>query len=475
MSILNLDGTKIVDGDGKEVVLRGAGIGGWMNMENFITGYPGREYQIREALAEVLGPEKAQFFFDKFLEYYFTESDAKFYKNLGLNCIRVPFNYRHFEDDMNPGVLKPDGFKWLDRIVNLCAELGIYTILDLHTVPGGHNGDWHSDAGHHIAEFWRHKHFQDRAIWLWERIAEHYRDHPWIAGYNPLNEPCDPTGSRLIVWYDRVYAAIRAIDTNHLLFWDGNTFASDFSCFDIETCKKWEGSVYSCHDYSNFGFPLSREKYIGSEEQKARVKRSYLRKVQWMKDNNLPIWNGEFGPAYARRQYDGDATDDINSSRIQLLKDQLDVYDEDRISWSIWTYKDIGYQGMVYVNSGTKYMKLFEKFLEKKFKTAIDAWGADESHVSHIWGPLEKFIAENVEPKYRGLYPHPVWKFENRISRISRNILLAEYMVKEWADHFEGMDEVQLDEIAQSFKFENCILRDELNKVLVDHKGLARK
>lgn len=36
-------------------------------MENFITGFPGREYQIRQALAEVLGKEKAQFFFDKVL------------------------------------------------------------------------------------------------------------------------------------------------------------------------------------------------------------------------------------------------------------------------------------------------------------------------------------------------------------------------------------------------------------------------
>lgn len=34
-------------------------------MENFITGYPGSEFQIRETLAEVLGEKKARFFFDK--------------------------------------------------------------------------------------------------------------------------------------------------------------------------------------------------------------------------------------------------------------------------------------------------------------------------------------------------------------------------------------------------------------------------
>ena len=33
-------------------------------MENFITGYPGREFQIREALLDVLGKEKYDIFFD---------------------------------------------------------------------------------------------------------------------------------------------------------------------------------------------------------------------------------------------------------------------------------------------------------------------------------------------------------------------------------------------------------------------------
>ncbi|KAG8840427.1 Endo-1,4-beta-xylanase 5, partial [Serendipita sp. 411] len=109
-AILKVKGDKIVDGEGNPVLMRGAGLGGWMNQENFITGYPGREFQIREALDEVLGPQKAAFYWDKFLEYFFTESDATFYKSLGLNCIRIAFNYRHFEDDMNPRVLKPEGF-----------------------------------------------------------------------------------------------------------------------------------------------------------------------------------------------------------------------------------------------------------------------------------------------------------------------------------------------------------------------------
>ena len=83
------------------------------------TGYPGQESQHRAAMLNVLGKEKQEFFFDKFLEYFFMEEDAKFFASLGLNCIRIPFNYRHFEDDMNPRVLKKSGFKHLDRVIEL--------------------------------------------------------------------------------------------------------------------------------------------------------------------------------------------------------------------------------------------------------------------------------------------------------------------------------------------------------------------
>jgi hypothetical protein len=41
-----------------------------------------------------------------------------------------------------------------------------------------------------------------------------------------------------------------------------------------------------------------KEKYFDTKEQKARIKRRYLRKVQWMKDST---WNGKWGTVYARR------------------------------------------------------------------------------------------------------------------------------------------------------------------------------
>lgn len=105
-----------------------------MNMENFITGFSGQEYQHRAAMLKVLGKEKYEFFFDKFLEYFFMEDDAKFFASLGLNCLRLPFNYRHFEDDMNPRVLKESGFKHLDRVIELVGIFQVNASTHVETI-----------------------------------------------------------------------------------------------------------------------------------------------------------------------------------------------------------------------------------------------------------------------------------------------------------------------------------------------------
>ena len=187
--------------------------------------------------------------------------------------------------------------------------------------------DWHSDNATHYAALWDHRDFQDRVVWLWEELAEHYKNNAWIAGYNVLNEPCDPLHTRVINLYDRLHASIRKIDSQHTIFLDGNTFASDFSQFG-DAYKNWDNTAYSIHDYSSFGFPSSSENYTGTEAQQARLNRSFERKRAWMVEKGLCVWNGEWGPVYARKQYDGHQTDQINETRYHLLKDQLEVYDK---------------------------------------------------------------------------------------------------------------------------------------------------
>jgi hypothetical protein len=463
-SILRVSGTNIVDDDGRKVVLKGAALGGHLNMENFITGFSGHESEHRAAMLSVLGPDKYRFFFDKFLDYFFTSSDAKFFASLGVNCLRVPFNYRHFEDDLNPGVYKQEGFDLLDRIVNLCADQNLYVILDLHAVPGGHNQDWHSDSGINKALFWNFKEFQDRMINLWVALAKHYRGNPFIAGYNPLNEPADPDHVNLINFYYRVEKAIRKVDPDHVLFIDGNTYSMDFSHFPSEPLPN---TVYACHDYSMMGFPIG-DPYLGTEAQKAKLRKSFERKVAFMREKGVPIWNGEFGPVYASAGDDADYKK-TNSQRFALLKEQLSIYKETDVSWSIWLYKDIGYQGMVHVSPSSPYMQLIATFLAKKKALNLDFWGCSDSKVSHVYEPFLKHLKEMVPEHLRDRkYPSPLWTFERHVERVVRECLLSEYMGWEMAELFRGKTEEELDVLAASFKFENCVLREELNEILMD-------
>ena len=245
-SFLKVHQNQIHDIAGSSIALHGVGLGGWMNMENFITGFPANENAFRQVVYRALGEEKADYLFDRYLEYFFTAEDADFIRSLGMNLVRLPFNYHHFEDDMNPTVIRESGLKQLDRVINICADHEIYTILDLHAAAGYQNQDWHSDNPSQQALFWQHKHFQDRAVWLWEVIAERYKNNPWVAGYNPLNEPADPTGKLLDVFYRRVVAAIRKVDPEHIIFLDGNRYSQDFSMLGPPI----PNVVYTLHNYA---------------------------------------------------------------------------------------------------------------------------------------------------------------------------------------------------------------------------------
>ncbi|ETN38863.1 uncharacterized protein HMPREF1541_06904 [Cyphellophora europaea CBS 101466] len=466
--ILKVKGTDVVDQDGKRVILRGAGLGGWMNMENFITGFPGHECNMREAMLEVLGQEKYDYFFDRLLHWFFTEADAKFYKSLGLNCIRIPFNYRHFEDDMSPRVLKESGFKHLDRVVDLCAKEGIYSILDMHTLPGGQSPGWHADNRTNHPIFWEHKDFQDRTVWLWEELAKHYKGNPWVAGYNPINEPADPQQVRLPAFYARLDKAIRAIDPDHILWLDGNTFAAEWKGFNENTILP--NSVYSLHDYSFMGFPTG-DRYKGTDEQKERLRKQFSRKSEFQRKHGLAIWNGEFGPLYAIKGWDQDA-EDINQDRYNLLGEQLKIYDEHQIPWHIWLYKDVGLQGMVHTSPDSAYNKLIQPILEKKKQYQLDSWGKYPSkEVAEVVDPVISFI-DRVSPRATTIYPS-TWDTRKHVERVLLQMYLAESFTPDYAELFRGKSKEDLEELAKSFSLDQCVKRDGLNKIMSDHAAVV--
>src|SRR3954463_9965263 len=124
---LRVQGDAVVDAEGARVVLRGVGLGGWMNMENFITGYPANESAMRAAVGRVLGAERAERFFETLLDRFFAAEDAALLAELGVNCIRLPVNYRHFG--------RSAGFERLPPAIPGGGEHGNYRVVRRDPAP----------------------------------------------------------------------------------------------------------------------------------------------------------------------------------------------------------------------------------------------------------------------------------------------------------------------------------------------------
>src|SRR5262249_12014484 len=133
-------------------------------------------------------------------------------------------------------------------------------------------------------------------------------------------------------------------------------------------------------------------------------------------------------------------------------------------SWAIWTYKDIGLQGVVYAKAESPWIARVRPILEKKARLGVDAWGARDTGVRHILEPIERTFAEEF-PNYN---PFP-FGVKRHIDQLVRHVLLAEPLVEEFAELFGDVTAEEIDTLMRSFRFENCARRDRLAEILRKH------
>lgn len=458
MDMLKVSGDRLTTSSGEPVTLRGVGLGGWMMMENFLNGFPGTEHQARDALRRTMGAERADRLFDRILDEFFTDADAELIAATGLNCVRIAVNYRHLSDDADPFVIRQDGMRRLAGAVDACARQGLYTVVDLHAAPGFQNQSEHSDNPGHHAWLWRHRHFQDRLVAIWEALAERFRGRPEVAGYNLLNEPGDPMGEAIGPFYRRLTTAVRAIDPDHVIFLDGNRYANDFDVIG----DGYENTVYSVHDYALAGI---REATTypgvvrGQYADRAFLEERFLERTAHSRRTGTPVWVGEFGPVYS-----GDPATDKH--RYAVLRDQLEIYREHGASWSIWTYKDTHLSGLVTLDSDSPWSRLLQPIREKKERLGTEPWSTSEEGIAHVLAPLDELLAT----EYPAFEPPP---FGRRwyVRRLVRELLLGEPMLEEFAALFTSLDDAGIEALAGSFRLDSCTRRTQLLEVLEEFTG----
>lgn len=307
---LKVQGKKIVDGSGQSFYLKGIGLGGWLLQEGYMlhtSGFANAQWQIRQKIVELIGETNTEIFYEAWRKNFIRKIDIDSIKAWGFNSIRLPFHYNLFAINSNPPQFINKGFEIIDSLLSWCEANQIYLILDMHAAPGGQSDENISDYNPAFPSLWQSEQNKDLTVKIWRKIAERYKDKEWIGGYDLLNEPkwnLPPNNQPLRELYIRITDTIRAVDTNHIIFIEGNWFATDFTGLT----PPWDNNmVYSFHKYWN------------SNDQGSI---QYL--INLRNEFNVPLWLGESGE---------------NSNKWMV--DCVELMKRNDIGWCWWTHKKI--------------------------------------------------------------------------------------------------------------------------------------
>jgi len=313
---LRTQGTAIVNEMGDPIILRGMGLGGWMLQEGYMlqtADFANAQYQIREKIEQLIGEQDTEQFYQAWLSNHVTEEDIDSLKAWGFNSVRLPMHYKLFTLPIEEEPVRGKhtwldrGFKLTDSLISWCKQNKMYVILDLHAAPGGQGYDQGiSDYDPSKPSLWESEENRAKTVALWKKLAERYADEPWVAGYDLINEPnWDlPENRALKELYMTLTDSIRMVDTNHILFIEGNWFANDFTGLT----PPWDDNmVYSPHKYGSINDQAS---------------------IQWVldirKNHNTPLYFGESGE---------------NSNA--WFRDAIKLFEDNDIGWAWWPMKKI--------------------------------------------------------------------------------------------------------------------------------------
>ena len=314
---VSVNGRQIVDSEGRPLLLKGINLGNWLVPEGYMFEFkkPNSPRLVGGLVSELLGPEEARLFWIRFQDNFITRDDITLIRKMGFNSVRVPFNYRLFTPEDQPGVFSGRGFELLDRVVGWCGAEKLLVLLDMHCAPGGQTGD-NIDDGWGYPFLFESPSDQDRAIELWRRIARRYAKEPAVIGYDLLNEPIahffdtKTLNPRLEPLYRRMTAAVRESDQHHLVFLGGAQWDSNFDVFGPPFDPK---SVYTFHKYWTAPTKEVIQDYLKFQER-----------------HNVPLYMGESGE---------NSNDWIRQFRQTL--------EENGVGWCFWPYKKVGSESCV--------------------------------------------------------------------------------------------------------------------------------
>ena len=301
---------RLIDANGDYILLRGVGLGNWLLPEGYMWKFgPGAESprEIESLVSKLLGEESAKVFWKDFRDLFISEAEIEMIAECGFNHVRLPINSRIIMDE--EGLPIEDGFILIDRIIAWCRKYNLWVLLDLHGAPGGQTGTNIDDSPNNKPELFMERRYWDQTLEIWRLLATRYAKETVVLGYDLLNEPLPNEwqhqySDELKKLYRELTAVIRAVDTDHLIVYEGTHWSTNWEIFT----EVWdENSLLQFHKYWSAPDTTSIQKFLDVRDQ-----------------IGLPIYMGEGG-----------------ENNLEWIYTAFRLYENYDIGWNFWPWKKI--------------------------------------------------------------------------------------------------------------------------------------
>jgi endoglycosylceramidase len=289
----------------------------------------------------------------------------------GFNFVRYLTSWVAIEPQK--GVFDENYINELERRINWYTSRKMYVMIDMHqdvysafvggngapewacrtngaepiSLPGG-TPWWLKNIDPQVVNCWinfwsytQHKDLQDHYIMTWQKIAERFKNNPYVIGYDLMNEPWGGdlvkvflTGEfervQLTAFYNRLITGIRSVESDKYIFFEPTpapvTFGAPSNLSVIKDTRSSSKLVYAPHCYpydthEGNGYTSTSKQQLKDWEKQ--------RLIDTKKHGNIPLVTGEFGLSPTQSGF-SDYLTDFNA-----------MSDRNQWHWTYWS-NDLG-------------------------------------------------------------------------------------------------------------------------------------
>jgi len=273
---------------------------------------------------------------------------AKLIKDLGFNCVRLPWSLQVYETNpllnnrtklaANLGLVGSTALKVLDLVIDSLASNGIMIVLDNHLSVS----DWCCSNSDGNGLWYTTQYPESNWISAWTGIVKRYLQQPMVVGAdlrNELRQGCVNNVCRSPVWgggdpmsdwhaaAERCGNAVLGVNPDLLIFVEGTNYALDLTGVAKLpiTLNVANRVVYSAHNYE-WDFGLSTYAQF-----KQRLDHDWGYIITENQPYTAPLWLGEFGTCN-----NAATCVDDNNGQGMWFQWLIRYINETEISWGYW-------------------------------------------------------------------------------------------------------------------------------------------